>query len=162
VIGMAKGDSAAATTPPGSGRSRLKPVPKGHARQFVENRRAFVRKTRGLFQIGPQSRDLPFQPVERRRRLLAGLLLPLYGVIAESSPNRTLRAVHKPVAIDFNFATGFRNKKCRSFQSESNALIDGLGASQKCSLPRALKSGSWNLVEPLAAQWLAQNPMGLW
>jgi hypothetical protein len=59
--------------------------------------------------------------------------------------------VHKPVAIDFNFA-----------QSESNALIDGLGASQKCSLPRALKSGSWNLVKPLAAQWLAQNPMGLW
>jgi hypothetical protein len=29
-------------------------------------RRAFVGKTRGPFQIGPQLRDLPFQPVERR------------------------------------------------------------------------------------------------
>jgi len=34
--------------------------------EFAENHRAFVGKTRGLFQIGTQLRDLPFQPVERR------------------------------------------------------------------------------------------------
>jgi hypothetical protein len=42
------------------------------------------------------------------------------------------------------------------------ALFDGLGASQKSSLPRGLKSGNWNLAKPLAVQWLTQNPMGLW
>jgi len=69
-----------AETPSGTGRSRLEPGPQGHARKFVENRRAYVHKARGLFQIGPQLRDLPFQPVKRRlpqgHRLLAGLLLP--------------------------------------------------------------------------------------
>ena len=64
----------------------LSPRPRRRVgREFVEDRRAFARKTDGPFQIDPQLRDLPFQPVERRlphgegecrRRLLAGLLLP--------------------------------------------------------------------------------------
>jgi hypothetical protein len=67
----------AETSAPGA--SRLATGLKGHASQFVKDRRTFKRKRRGLFEIGAELRDLPLQPVERhlphgRRLRRSGLL----------------------------------------------------------------------------------------